>query len=124
MSRIWMWPRRGLTVLSCGLLAMGMLAWLLPSQEAAVAASQKRLIPIYCVETEEKKASLTFDAAWGNEDTQQLIDVLGSYGVKATFFVVGDWAERYPESVMALYEAGHEIQSHSDSHPHMSALTR
>ena len=63
---------------------------------------------------------LTFDAAWGNEDTQQLIDILGKYNVKATFFVVGGWADKYPESVKALHDAEHEVMSHSDSHAHFN----
>ncbi len=87
------------------------------------AASTERALPIYCVQQEEKLASLTFDAAWGNEDTQQLIDILGEYGVKATFFVVGAWAEKYPESVKALADAGHEVMNHSDDHAHFSALS-
>ena len=47
----------------------------------------------------------TFASPWGNEDTQTLIDILARYGVKTTFFVVGDWAEKYPESVKALHDA-------------------
>lgn len=60
---------------------------------------------------------------WGNEDTQQLIDILGKYNVKATFFVVGDWVDKYPESVKALHDAGHEVMNHSNSHAHMSQLS-
>ena len=86
------------------------------------AAAAQRILPVYSVEREGKYVSLTFDAAWGNEDTQQLIDILGKYGVHATFFVVGDWVERYPESVKALHEAGHEVMNHSNAHPHMSKL--
>ncbi|MBE6903005.1 MAG: polysaccharide deacetylase family protein [Ruminococcaceae bacterium] len=88
----------------------------------AVLAPKKEL-PIYCVQTEEKKASLTFDAAWGNEDTQQLIDILGKYNVKATFFVVGEWVDKFPESVKALHDAGHEIMNHSNNHKHMPQLS-
>ena len=60
---------------------------------------------------------------WGNEDTQQLIDILGRYDVKATFFVVGDWVEKYPESVLALHEAGHEVMNHSNTHAHFNSLS-
>ena len=60
---------------------------------------------------------------WGNEDTQQLIDILGEYQIKATFFVVGDWVEKYPESVKALHEAGHEIMNHSNTHAHYNSLS-
>ena len=60
---------------------------------------------------------------WGNEDTQQLIDILGKYKVPATFFVVGEWVDKYPESVKALHEAGHEIMNHSNTHAHYPQLT-
>ena len=85
--------------------------------------SQTRLIPIYNVEKSEKVISLSFDAAWGNEDTQQLIDILGKYNIKATFFVVGEWVDKYPESVKALADAGHEIMNHSNTHPDMVKLS-
>ena len=60
---------------------------------------------------------------WGNEDTQELIDILGRYGVRATFFVVGDWVDKYPESVKALHDAGHEVMNHSNTHAHMNQLS-
>ena len=86
-------------------------------------AAATRKLPIYSVQRDDKCVSLTFDAAWGNEDTQTLIDILGHYGVRATFFVVGDWAEKYPASVKALHDAGHEVMTHSDDHAHFSKLT-
>ena len=88
----------------------------------STAAAAKKL-PIYCVQRDDKCVSLTFDAAWGNEDTQTLIDILGKYGVRATFFVVGSWVDKYPESVKALSAAGHEVMTHSDDHAHFSRLT-
>lgn len=89
----------------------------------ALAASD-RLVPIYCVEDKgDKTIALSFDAAWGNEDTEQLIGILGKYKVKATFFVVGSWVDKYPESVKQLSDAGHEINNHSNSHPHMPQLS-
>ena len=64
-----------------------------------------------------------FISPWGNEDTQELIDILGRYGVQATFFVVGDWVDKYPESVKALHDAGHEVMNHSNTHAHMNQLS-
>lgn len=61
---------------------------------------------------------------WGNEDTSQLIDILAKYDVKATFFVVGDWVDKYPESVKQLSDAGHEVMNHSNKHPHMPELSQ
>ena len=86
-------------------------------------AAVKREIPIYCVETDKKHISLSFDAAWGNEDTDQLIEILEKYNARATFFVVGDWVDRFPDSVLALHNAGHEIMNHSNSHKHMTELS-
>jgi len=87
------------------------------------AVATERLLPIYCVQRDSKVVSLTFDAAWGNEDTEQLIDILGRYNVKATFFVVGAWVDKYPESVKALSDAGHEVMNHSNNHEHFNSLS-
>ncbi len=90
---------------------------------AVSAAVTDRELPVYSVQRDGKFCSLTFDAAWGNEDTQNLIDILGRYGVRATFFVVGQWVDKYPESVRSLAEAGHEVMNHSNTHPHMASLS-
>ena len=86
-------------------------------------AGTDRKLPIYCVDKQEKKISLSFDAAWGNEDTEHLIEIFKKYNVKVTFFVVGEWVVKFPESVKALADAGHEIMNHSDTHPHMPQLS-
>ena len=87
------------------------------------AAATTRQLPIYCVQRDQKVVSLSFDAAWGNEDTQQLIDILGKYNIKVTFFVVGEWVDKYPESVKALSDAGHEVMNHSNDHAHFNSLS-
>lgn len=114
--------KRGFT-LAALILCAALLVGVITAPVAITAASTERKLPIYCVQREDKTASLTFDAAWGNEDTQQLIDILGRYGVKATFFVVGDWVRKYPESVKALHDAGHEVMNHSNKHDHMPKLS-
>jgi len=93
------------------------------SKGAVATIAQSRLLPIYCVDSEKKCVALTFDAAWGNEDTQDLIDTLGKYKAKATFFLVGSWVDKYPESVKALSDAGHSIQNHSNTHPNLPQLS-
>ena len=80
--------------------------------------------PIYSVETEENLVALGINCAWGNEDIEQILEVLGHYNVKASFFVVGDWCDRYPQSVRRIHEAGHEVGSHSDTHADMTKLDR
>lgn len=89
----------------------------------ATFADSDRKLPIYCVECEKKQIAISFDAAWGNDDTQQLIDILAEYEVPATFFVVGAWVDKYPESVKQLSDAGHQVQNHSNTHPYMTGLS-
>ena len=89
----------------------------------SIFADNERKLPIYCVETDKKQIAISFDAAWGNDDTEQLISILAEYDVPATFFVVGAWVDKYPESVKALSDAGHQIQNHSNTHPYMSKLS-
>lgn len=115
--------RRGMAAaLGTMVLAAGIFwAALYPTAQTASATS--RQLPIYSVERAEKLCAISFDAAWGNEDTQTLIDILARYNVKTTFFVVGDWVDKYPESVLALHEAGHEVMSHSNHHDHYNSLS-
>ena len=61
--------------------------------------------------------------SWGNDDTETLINILAEYKVPATFFVVGAWVDKYPESVKQLSDAGHQIHNHSNTHPHMPQLS-
>lgn len=114
--------RRLLAPLALALVVAGIF-WVINSPVIVGASAASRQLPIYCVKRDNKAVSLTFDAAWGNEDTQQLIDILSHYGVKATFFLVGQWVDKYPESVSALYDAGMELGNHSDEHPHMASLS-
>ena len=86
-------------------------------------AATQRQLPIYCVQRDQKVVSLSFDAAWVNEDTEALIEIIEKYNVKVTFFVVGEWADKYPESVKALHEAGHEVMGHSNDHAHFNSLS-
>ena len=105
-------------------LAVVAIFWVVNSPAIVGVSASARELPIYCVKRDNKAVSLTFDAAWGNEDTQQLIDILDQYDVTATFFLVGEWVDKYPESVRALYDAGMEIGNHSDTHPHMAKLSQ
>lgn len=82
-----------------------------------------RELPIYCVQTDEKKVALSFDAAWGNEDTQEILNILKNHDVHVTFFMTGGWVEKYPDDVKAIYEAGHDLGNHSETHPNMSQLS-
>ena len=81
-----------------------------------------RILPIYSVETGEKKVAVTFNCAWGAEDVPEILAVLEKYEAKATFFILGQWAKENPSAVKMIAEAGHEIGSHSNTHPDMAKL--
>ena len=105
------------------ILAVALIFCAVSSPAIVGVSSAKRSLPVYSVERSDKLVALSFDAAWGNEDTQNLIDILDRYGVHTTFFVVGDWVDKYPESVKALSDAGNEVMNHSLNHAHFSSLS-
>ena len=120
--KVIMLKRKTLTGLACALAAAAIF-YVVNFPPAVGAAATQRQLPIYCVQRDQKLVSISFDAAWGNEDTQELIDILEKYKVKATFFVVGEWVDKYPESVKALSDAGHEVMNHSNTHAHYPQLS-
>lgn len=90
---------------------------------ALMAAVTTRELPVYNVDTEEKVLSISFDAAWGRANTEEILNILDRYDVKTTFFLVGFWAEKHPDLVQELVSRGHEIGNHSATHPHMAQLS-
>lgn len=86
-------------------------------------ASTEREIPIYCVDTDKKQVALSFDAAWGNEQTDTLLATLEKYNVTATFFLVGQWVDNFPEDVKNIAKKGHDVENHSNTHPYMTKLS-
>lgn len=78
---------------------------------------------ISCVQTDKPQVALSFDTACGNEDTRQLLDILKKYNIHATFFMTGEWVKTYPDDVEAVFEDGHDLGNHSESHKQMSNLS-
>lgn len=83
-----------------------------------------RKIPVYSVERNDNRISLTFDCAWNDYDIDEILSVLDVRNIKATFFVTGKWAEDYPESVKRIFEKGHEIGNHSYNHADYTKMTK
>lgn len=80
-------------------------------------------IPIYCVETDEKKIALTFDVAIGDEYIEDILNILEKNNVKATFFVIGSWVDRHEAILKKIDDCGHEIGNHSTTHPYFTQLS-
>lgn len=108
---------------SLALLATSLMVY--PENRAAFSDSlvQSKELPIYCVEQEKPLISISFDAAWGNEDTKSLLATLKKHNVKATFFMTGGWIEKYPDDVKAIAADGHDLGNHSENHKHMPQLS-
>ena len=92
-------------------------------QMISLSEASKRKLPIYSVETPEKRVAISFDAAWGADDTDDLLNTLKIYDVKATFFLCGYWIDKYPNKVREIYNAGHDIGNHGNTHAHGAALS-
>ena len=93
------------------------------ADQVVATVSEPREIPIYYVDTDEKVCALSFDAAWGNEQTNTLLDILDEYEIKSTFFLVKQWVDQYPDDVKEIAARGHDVGNHSATHPHMASLT-
>ena len=83
----------------------------------------EREVPIYAVDTKEKKLAISFDAAWGADCTPTLLKILKENDIKTTFYLTGIWVKKYPEVVKTIAAAGHELGNHSSTHPHCNSLS-
>ena len=91
--------------------------------ELEVSTANKRELPVYSVARDDKKIALTIDAAWDDDKTDFILETLDKYNIKATFYLCGFWAKKYPDKVKAIDAAGHELGNHSATHPHMNQLS-
>ena len=120
--KIFLLTRKKLTLV-LSVLASSVMICIFILSNSMFLASEKKL-PIYRVKRDDKVVSISFDAAWGNEYTRSLLDTLKENNVKATFFLVGMWVDKYPDSVREIFNEGHDIGNHSDTHPHLPAENR
>jgi len=86
--------------------------------------TSKRLVPIYKVDTPEKKLAITLDGMWGAKYTPKLLEIFKNNDVEITFFFGGNWLEDYPDMAKKIVANGHEIGNHTYSHPHLNSLSK
>lgn len=94
------------------------------SETVGAGTSSNRSLPIYSVELEEKKIAISFDCAWGVEHTDAILAAMQQNDVRCTFFAVEFWVKKYPDYVQKIIDHGHEIGTHSRTHPYMSKLSK
>jgi len=111
----------GLMLLLAGALVARLLS---PFVLSVTSMVRERRVPIYKVERDDRKMSISFDATWGADQTDEILDILDEHGVKTTFFLAGYWAEKYPDYVRKIVARGHEIGNHSYEHPHFNSLSK
>jgi cellulose synthase/poly-beta-1,6-N-acetylglucosamine synthase-like glycosyltransferase/spore germination protein YaaH/peptidoglycan/xylan/chitin deacetylase (PgdA/CDA1 family) len=70
----------------------------------------------------DHEIALTIDDGPANPYTEQMLDILKKYGIHATFFLIGQNAERYPNLVRRIWDEGHEIGNHSYTHPNIGTI--
>ncbi len=110
-------------LIALAIIAAVPLAWFSGTKAVTVFEVNGREVPIYSVERDDNKIALTFDCAWNDEDIDSILDTLDKYDCKATFFVVGDWVEKYPDALRKISERGHEIGNHSYNHADYTKLS-
>lgn len=99
------------------------MAFMITGEQTVQTAVATKELPIYNVETKEKKIAFTMNCAWEADDIEKILETLSKHNTHITFFIVGDFVNRYPEAVKKIAEAGHEIGNHSDTHPHVNNLS-
>jgi peptidoglycan/xylan/chitin deacetylase (PgdA/CDA1 family) len=78
---------------------------------------------VYQGQGDEMQIALTFDDGPHPLYTAEILDILAQYGIPATFFVIGENADLYPEMLQRTVAEGHEIGNHTQTHP-LKNLTR
>lgn len=103
------------------LIAVTFGVYFMASQVSEAVSASERMIPIYNVNKDTNEVAITFNCAISG-DVDKILQILEEYNVKATFFMLGSWADDHHEEVTAIFEAGHEIGNHSYSHNDMPSM--
>lgn len=110
------------TALIFGLAALFLSVTMLKSPGILPAQSKPRAV--YKVKTGKRAAALTFNISWGGRVPDGVLDTLKNSGVKATFFISGSWAQKYPELARRIVADGHEIGSNGDRQVNLGSESR
>jgi peptidoglycan/xylan/chitin deacetylase (PgdA/CDA1 family) len=105
-----------------GLLLVGAILFTGFPAKMVTAVLQRKPLPVYSVGTDEKKAALGINCAWGDGDIDAILGLLEREKVKASFFVTGTFCRKFPDAVRRIHGAGHEIGSHSNNHVDLPSL--
>ena len=108
--------KRDISLIVIMLLWIAVMLFAIAYTISTTVGATERKLPVYSVETEERKVALTFNCAWGTDGLNEILEILNRENIKCTFFFVGEFAQKYPEAVRKIYNAGHETGNHSMHH--------
>src|SRR6187399_1964741 len=94
------------------------------SAPAIVSSPAQPQISFDSVHVDGPYIALTFDDGPSATLTPKLLDILAAHHIKATFFVLGEMVAEHPEIVARAVQEGHEIASHSWSHPNLAKMSQ
>ena len=77
----------------------------------------------YVGDTSQKEVYLTFDAGYDNGELDNILTILREKKVKATFFITGDFVNRFPDLCKRIVHDGHLVGNHTNSHKPITSLT-
>lgn len=103
-------------ILLCGFLGLSLVYY----NNSGIASHSKE--PIYQGNTGKKMIALTVNVDWGDEYIPEMLKEFKEYDARATFFVTGRWAEKNPQLLKDMSNAGHSIQNHGYKHLHFNQL--
>ena len=113
------WKRRILPIFAVFFLTAGGI-WYVKEYTTVGNSVNGHEMPVCSVETEEKKAALTFETAWGEDGTAEIMELLKEKKVRATFFVTADWMDGHPDLIGKMKEDGHDVGTMGVSHDNLS----
>ena len=95
----------------CTVVVLFVMAFFIIEDNGTVATSASvKELPIYNVAVKDKKVAFTMNCAWNADDIDSILSTLAKHNTHITFFIVGNWADKYPEAVKKIADAGHEIR--------------
>lgn len=123
--RIFYWSKKQLGKLMLivfSVLILGIISYDLLKNNLTVTTLQSQ--PIYQGDTNYKRMALTFNVDWGEEYLPAILSALEQHDSKATFFITGRFAAKFPGLVKQIADQGHEIGNHGYSHPHPDNISK
>ena len=105
-----------LRIAACAAVLIAAAIYIISAAGGEVTAFSDNGLVLTHADDADSAVALTFDTSFGEDHTEDILEILKKKGAKATFAVMGMWAQENPEKVDIMIDAGHEVISHSMTH--------